>query len=135
MNKNALAQLDDFNCTEQYHLFNSLFPRVVATDGAMFLARNADCCWLLEAIASHLMTSAIFRPNFDLFGLHFWKLVNTNNGGARLECERDIDDVVLTQEIPLTDFPFDALSNPRIWAAPTTIQGKIFWVLYLPSEH
>lgn len=42
-----------FHGTEAYHKF-SLFP-VLATDGAIWLAENFKCFWLLEDMAAEMM--------------------------------------------------------------------------------
>lgn len=42
-----------FHGTEAYHKF-SLFP-VLATDGAIWLAENFECFWLLEDMAAEMM--------------------------------------------------------------------------------
>ena len=56
--------------------------------------------------------------------IQFWTLTVNQDDSARLVCERDADDIVVEQEIPLTDFPLPEL--------------KFFLergVLLLPSEH
>jgi hypothetical protein len=46
------------------------------TDGIKFLADNAECYWLIDAIASH-QTTALNNPNLAEFQL--WILVVGNN--------------------------------------------------------
>lgn len=54
-----------------------------------------------------------------------WKLkVDVNNQKAQLICERDSNDVVLTQDIEFTDFP---LAQIRFYV--------VTGVLMLPSEY
>ena len=43
-----------FHGTEAYHKF-CIFP-VLATDGAIWLAENFECFWLLEDMAAEMMT-------------------------------------------------------------------------------
>jgi hypothetical protein len=47
----ALAQ---FTGTDGY---TRLYPKLLLTDGALFLAENAQCFWLMDVFASHLMTA------------------------------------------------------------------------------
>lgn len=51
-----------------------------------------------------------------------------------LRCEWDLGQVVLTQEIPYTDFP---LAQIRIWVQGSTgiEAGKMLQVAMLPSEY
>lgn len=53
-----------------------------------------------------------------------WKLTVNPNHTATLVCERDTDDVVLTQAIYFTDFPIDNI-----------ILYVVLGVLMLPSEY
>ena len=46
--------LDCFTGTENYYRWSVLFPDVVLTDGAKYLAEAADAYWLMDLLASHL---------------------------------------------------------------------------------
>lgn len=161
MNKAKLSELDNFTGTENYHRHNPIFRNFVVTDGVMFLAKNADCFWLLDEIAAAQHNPRIKNDEM-LQGRQFWTLEATpkppkpepyapmtlgamfaskqgqSKYAAILKCERDTDDVAYTQPIEYTDFPFDAMPQGKvqIWVAPTgTGDGKIISVAYLPSEH
>jgi len=55
---------------------------------------------------------------------------------AYVTCDRDNNDTAIVQDISMTDFPFDAVANPRIWLAPTEgPNGKLLMVAMLPSEY
>ena len=42
--------------------------------------------------------------------MQFWKLTVNPDRSAVLICERDSDDVAVTQEIPFTDFPLELVT-------------------------
>ena len=56
--------------------------------------------------------------------IQFWNLQVKPDNSAVLTCERDKDDIALTQEIEYTDFP---LKNVRLYLTNR--------VLMLPSEY
>ena len=47
-----LNHLEQFYGTQYYY---PLWPKVFLTDGAQFLAQEAACYWLMDAIASHIV--------------------------------------------------------------------------------
>ena len=121
--KNGLGQ---FCGTEGYHRWSILFPRVVLTDGAKWLAENAGCYWLADAIASWQPKC---RKDELLRGIQFWTLrVDAEKKNAVLICERDAGDEFLRQEIPYTDFP---LPEVKLWVEAC----EDLMVILLPGEH
>ncbi len=114
------SALDQFIGTSQHH--NHWLKRFRYTDGIKYLVDNADALWLLDAIASYQpdLLKDLMLQEFQL-----WKLtVNVEAKTAKLICERDTDDVVVTQDIEYTDFPL-----------PEIQLFLIEKVLLLPSEH
>lgn len=101
--------------------------KLALTDGVVFLAKNADAYWLIDAIASH-QKEALKDPRLQ--EIQFWTLKVKADKSATLICERDSDDVAITQEIPYTDFP---LNEIKIWIEPG-YAGENIWVAMLPSE-
>jgi hypothetical protein len=109
--------LAGFYCTEHHHrhLFGMLY-----TDGIHYLAENG-AGWLVDAIASYQGSKELQTESFKYF--QFWNLKVTGKT-AVLTCVEDSGMTpVITQEIELTDFPFDI----DIWVE----NG----VMILPSEH
>lgn len=102
---------------------------ILLTDGVRWLCENANCFWLVDAIASWQFDKRV-REDEMLQGFQFWKLrVKTDDVGRKsavLTLERDSNDVVLTQAIEFTDFPLDEMD---LYYSP---QDK---VLLLPSEY
>ncbi|MDL2232138.1 hypothetical protein LJC63_00975 [Ruminococcaceae bacterium OttesenSCG-928-L11] len=89
------------NCTEAYHEF-SPFPRFpVATDGVIALAEAAECYWLLDIIGSY-QTDERIDQSFQMWTLE----VNLEAGSGVVRGYNDTD-LIITQEIPFTDFPLE----------------------------
>jgi hypothetical protein len=120
-NKQALNNLGQFTGTDQYHRHLNL----LCTDGVMFLAQNADCFWLLDAIASY-QTKLTANPRLRDFQL--WKLIvhrdRTFNPAVLTCTDGDTADSIVTQTIEATDFPLPSI---RLYVESG--------VLLLPSEH
>lgn len=95
--------------TEGYH-YNALTKMVnmVYTDGVKVMADLCEAWWFLDIIVSYqrrCMKDKMLQEH------QFWTLTVKDNT-AVLKCERDADDVFLTQEIEYTDFP---LPEMKVW--------------------
>ena len=130
MNPISKADLAQFTGTSHYylHTFNNA---VISTEGIQYLAENAECYWLIDAIASHLASRAFNEAakHDERIGLlHFWKLAVHDDRSATLKAVADSGEpAFIQQEIPFTDFPFDDID---VWAG----RDSQYWVLMLPSE-
>lgn len=113
------AALAQFTGTEQYHKF-SYCSKLVITDGVKYLATKANCFWLLDIIASYQP-----KCNKDemLKEFQVWTL-KVNNTTGKVICERDTNDIAITQDIEHTDFPLPSI---KLYC----ING----VILLPSEY
>lgn len=111
------SQLSQFTGTDNYykHLLGFQY-----TDGIKFLADNAECYWLLDAIASYQPT---LRQNPRLRDFQLWLLVVGNehnfikpNPGnkAVLTCWEDTPSPgvkpAVCQHIEYTDFPLPVIT-------------------------
>lgn len=112
------ADLAQFTGTTRY--YQHWLRQIVFTDGVHYVAETGGAYWLLDAIASY-QPKLLTDPMLQQF--QHWKL-KVNNQKAQLVCERDTDDVVLTQDIEFTDFPLDEI---RFYL--------VAGVLMLPSEY
>ena len=117
--------LRQFTGTEKYYS-NSVYP-FRYTDGIKYLADHAGAYWLLDGI-SNWQKDPIIKNNFDLSLIQFWKLKVNSDKSAVLICERDLDESVITQRIPFTDFP---LLEVTLYLCDMQSQG----ILMLPSEY
>ena len=96
-----LEDLDQFTGTENYYT-NPLYP-FEYTDGIKYLAEDGGAYWILDAIAS-------WQKKLDFSQIQFWRLKVNPDNSAVLTCERDMDDIVITQKIPFTDFPVEEVT-------------------------
>ena len=132
MNAETLLQnLQHFCGSEQYYKH---WLGLCYTDGIKYLAENAQCFWLIDAIASHQPT-AKKNPRlkeFQLWFLHVGtghEFIKPKAGNAAvLTCWEDTPKAeskpVIIQQIPFTDFP---LPEIKLY-----LQEKI---LLLPDEN
>lgn len=109
-------RLRGFNGTERYHRLT--LGDLLCTDGVRYLAEEAGCFWLIEAIASYQAGLAGEVP------FQAWELVVQGSSGV-LSMRADSGcPVLVEQRIGYTDFPMDSV---KLWL----ING----VLMLPSEY
>ncbi len=113
-----LAELAQFTGTQTY---TRITRRHLLTDGARYLADQAECYWLMDAVASHL----------DEIGTEGWFVL------IRLELQGTTAVLIYEdgngyeharQAIPYTDFPLDEI---RLYACWDTEH----WVIMLPGEY
>ncbi|MEP1075173.1 hypothetical protein NDI52_07175 [Leptolyngbya sp. PL-A3] len=114
------ADLTQFTGTSTYYQH---WLGIQYTDGVFFLAERGGAYWLIDAIASWQIDPRI-RDDQMLQQIQFWALTVNDNRSAVLSCERDTDDIAVTQTIPFTDFP---LKEIRLY-----LQRGI---LLLPAEY
>ena len=98
--------LEQFTGTERYYKH---WLGILYTDGVKYLAEEAGAYWLIDAIASWQASPKVKRDRM-LQRIQFWKLRVNPDNSAVLVCERDSDDVALTQEIEYTDFPLESVT-------------------------
>ena len=113
------SDLSHFTGTNQY--YRHWTTRFFYTDGVQYVANEAGAYWLLDAIASY-QPKLLKDPMLEEF--QCWKLTVNADQKATLICERDTNDVVVTQEIAYTDFPLDEIKFYLVTG-----------VLILPSEY
>lgn len=92
------AELSQFTGSETL----AHYGKILVTEGVRFLAKNAQCYWLLDVIAS-------YQPQLKEEHYQFWKL-HKNGNSAVVICERDTDEEILRQDIEFTDFPLDTIT-------------------------
>ena len=119
--------LRDFYGTEAYHRFSMLFRNHVLTDGVKWLCENAECFWLVDAIASY---HAKCMKDKSLQGIQFWRFKGDPvSKTGTLTCERDENDIVITQNFEYQSFP---MTEQKFYVKP---DGNGLWVIMLPSEY
>lgn len=115
----VLAQtLPQFTGTERYY---RLYPGVLLTDGAKYLADEAGAYWLLDVIWSHM-------PRVPKDEWFVCAKLERQREGASFTLEDGNGRVYAEQVIPYTDFP---LAEITLFAA----KQDSLWVVLLPSEY
>ena len=112
------SQLTQFTGTEKYYRISR---RHLLTEGTKYLAEQAACFWLMDAIASHLVE----------IGTAEWFVlirVQVTEGRAVMIYEDGNDREHARQEIPYTDFPLNSITLYACW------DGE-HWIIMLPSEY
>ena len=119
-----MTQLDlsGFTGTEVWHLYSILFPFVVLTDGAKYVADAAGAYWLMDTIAAHQGHRLLRNQPFQV-----WKL-SVDGTQATLTCEDGNGKVLIKEDIRYTDFPDPEIT---LWADR---DGR-YTVILLPSEY
>ncbi len=112
------AVLTYFTGTEKYYRISR---RHLLTDGTKYLAEEAECFWMMDAIVSHVSeigTNDWFvQIKVQVHGIKATMIYDDGNGKE-----------LARQEIPYTDFPMQAVSLYACW------DGE-HWVIMLPSEY
>ena len=112
------STLTQFTGTERYYRISR---RHLLTDGTKYLAENAECFWMMDAVASHLME----------IGTADWFVViktTVNDAKALMVYEDGNGREHARQEIPYTDLPLAEVTLYACW------DGQ-HWVIMLPSEY
>jgi hypothetical protein len=111
-------QLALFTGTERYYRISR---RHLLTEGTKYLAENAECFWMMDAIASHLSE----------IGTSDWFVqvkVTVQDSRATMIYYDGNGKEHARQDIPYTSFPLDMITLYACW------DGE-HWVIMLPSEY
>jgi hypothetical protein len=122
--------LSGFCGTEAYHKFSVLFPKVVMTDGAKYLADSTGAYWFMDIIGS-VYAAHPNRKQFWEHGFAVWTLKVEGSQGV-VTADDGNDNLIYTQEIPYTDFPFPEITL-YTELGETTKDGLVM-VIMLPRE-
>ena len=113
------ATLSKFTGTERYHRYHS---NSVLTDGALYLAGQGRCFWLMDVFASYLR-------QIEQSGNYIAVLNLTRAGdGAEIAIDDGDGNILAQQTIEYTDFP---LAEIKLYAC----HAGSFWVIMLTSEY
>lgn len=103
--------------------YSPLFPNVVLTEGAEYLADECGAYWLMDMIASHLPS----LPVDEYWGVVILT-VDNGKGLFTLADDSPATKVYAMQGINYTDFPLDEI---KLYVS---YDGE-FWCVMLPSEY
>lgn len=126
-----VSDLSGFTGTTKWHRWSQLFPKMVMTDGALYVAENAGkhgAFWLMDAIAS-------YQPELDklpeMGNFQLWTLEVYPDKTAKLSCRADSDlPAAIEQLIDYTDFD---LSEFSVYCMP--VDGGQTRTILLKSEY
>ena len=112
------SQLSYFTGTERYYRISRTH---LLTDGTKYLAEEAECFWMMDAVASHLS---------EIGTADWFVLVRVTVQGtqATMVYEDGNGHEHARQDIPFTDFPLPEQTLYACW------DGE-HWVIMLPSEY
>lgn len=109
--------------TERWYRYSPLFPNVLLTEGARFIAESCGAYWLMDVICSHLRS---VKGRFAVATL------TVKNSKAKFKLVPDIpcdaQEIYAKQNITYTDFPFDEIKF-------YVVNDGESWVVMLPSEY
>ena len=98
-----LAGLDGFHGTERW--FRHWTRRFTYTEGIKYLADEAGAYWLIDVIASWSRNEELQKEPFVV-----WELKVQSDRTASLAAGDGNDRTLMTQTIPLTDFPLEGIT-------------------------
>lgn len=113
------STLSQFTGTINYH---QLYPKIILTDGTLFLAEKCGCFWLLDLYSSYLAIIEGKREPFTVL-----KLIK-NKAGANITIDNGNGVILAEQEFEFTDFPLEKIMLYGRWT-------EEYWVLMLTGEY
>ena len=118
MKKFDSSQLGQFTGTGQYYRISR---RHLLTDGTRYLAEQAACFWLMDAVASHLS---------EIGAAEWFVVIKTTvkQTSAVMVYEDGNGTELARQEIAYTDLPLAHIDLYACWDTE-------HWVIMLPSEY
>jgi hypothetical protein len=111
---NANDELKEHTSSEHYH---SYMCGMLLTDGALAMCEKFSCFWFADVICSY--QHKLKNEEFQV-----WSLGKNEDSSAIVLCTDGNDRVLISQDIPWTDFKADVAT---LW-----VEGN---VILLPSEH
>ena len=118
------AQLAHFTGSSTFAR-HALIPRMLMTEGVVYLAQAAAAHWLTDAIGSYLLDARAQTEPFQV-----WRLTaDACTARAQLQMtDGNGPAPIIAQQIDFTDFP---LLEIELWL----VADGEHWVLMLPTEY
>lgn len=116
--------LRQFTGSSTFTKFSPLFPNVVLTEGAEYLADECGAYWLMDMIASHIPSV----PKDETFTIAQLTVNPMNKAFFTLADDSPATKIYANQSISYTDFPLDEV---KLYV----IREGDEWVILLPSEY
>ena len=104
---------------------HALIPRMLMTEGVVYLAQAASAHWLTDAIGSYLLDKRAQQEPCQAWRLY----VDTQSCSALLTMtDGNGSEPITTQQIDYTDCPLEQID---LWL----VADGQYWVLMLPTEY
>ena len=116
--------LRQFTGSSTFTKFSPLFPNVVLTEGAEYLADECGAYWLMDMIASHIPSV----PKDETFTIAQLTVNPMNKAFFTLADDSPATKIYANQSISYTDFPLDEV---KLYV----IREGDEWVILLTSEY
>ena len=118
--------LDRFSGTEKYHPYRE---HCVLTDGAKYLAENADCYWLIDYIYEAQSITFLKKAG----GMQSWTVCVHQDKSATLVCKNTHNRTIHREVIAHTDFVLGHGEPFQLFA--DLFYGNHAVVIFLTTEH
>ena len=96
----TLSDLEQFTGSTTLYRYNLLGTKVSMTAGVKYLADNAKCYWLIDAILSYQSEKEVAKVP-----LQVWELERLPDNTLKLTCRDGEDIVIVTQDFSYSNFP------------------------------
>lgn len=118
------AQLAQFTGSTTFTC-HVLIPRLIMTEGVVFLAEKAGAYWLTDAIASYQYEERVSAEAFQVWTL---KVDPTSQNGVLTMADGNSPEPIVTQSLDYTDFPLEVIT---LWL----VDDNWHQIMMLPSEY
>lgn len=119
------CNLAQYMGSDTFTRWSILYRNDVLTEGTSYLARHAECFWLMDAIAAHQTDPSVRREEFQV-----WFLRQRPLGDWHLYCEDGNNNLVTEQVFETSDFPLP--EGITLWACRNDFGGI---TIMLPTEY
>ncbi|MEM7756926.1 MAG: DUF6876 family protein [Cyanobacteria bacterium P01_A01_bin.40] len=116
--------------------YSYLFPHLYLTEGAKHLAEHGRLYWLMDVIGSYQSDPRVKHDKM-LKRLQFWRLKKNEDDSGIVYCERDLNNIVLSQKLTFTDSILDSvlLYVAPFHLSPDDSNPENKKLVLLPSEN
>ena len=114
--------------TDSYTVFNPFARMFVATSGVMSMAKENECFWALDVVASYAnkIIREFQKTTNTFYVVHVLK--NMEDSGATFYLSDGDYNILITQKIPFSDIPKNLYMFLQF-------DGGQHFVLMMPSEY
>lgn len=104
MEKLIESDLTQFTGTDHYYPHGLGNTVIHLTDGTKHVAEAAGAYWFFDIILSYQGSKTLKNEEFQR-----WKLEKKESGGWLVTCDDGNRNILITQEVPYSDFPLNSI--------------------------